>query len=150
LKEWFGNKNPQLLKAGGTLAVSLAERNEIEIYQNMDNDKELQAHFDRNEKMWTIWQEYGVDSETDLTINFHFYATKKKNMEFLCGELESDNIEFDIKETKTLIFLKGWEITANIKKKWTLPELQGKTGNLFIMSKQTGVSLEGCGALMPK
>ncbi|ESU18635.1 hypothetical protein FCR2A7T_27410 [Flavobacterium cauense R2A-7] len=30
LTEWFGNKNPQLLKAGGTLYDILAERNEIE------------------------------------------------------------------------------------------------------------------------
>jgi len=114
------------------------------------NTKELQDHLNRNEKMWAIWKQYGVDSETELTINFHFYATKKENMELLCGELESENIQYDVKETKTLFFLKGWEINANIKKKWTLPELQGKTGNLFIMSKQTEVSLEGCGALMPK
>lgn len=126
---------------------SLTTNEKKEIVKN--NSSELQAHFDRNKKMWEIWQERGVNSETELTVNFHFYATKKKNMELLCAELKSDNIEFRVEETRTFIFLKGWKITADIKKKWTLPELQGKTGNLFIMSKQTGVSLEGCGAFMP-
>jgi hypothetical protein len=115
-----------------------------------NNNSELEGHFSRNEIMWKIWEERGVDSETELIVNFHFYAGKKKNMELLCVELEKDHIDFKVRETRTLIFLRGWEITADIKNKWTLPELQGKTGNLFIMSKQTGVSLEGCGALMPK
>lgn len=114
-----------------------------------NNNKELQGHFSRNESMWKIWEEHGINSETDFIVNFHFYSANKRNMESLCSELKSDEIEFKVKETKTLLFLKGWEITADIQKKWTLPELQGKTGNLFIMSKQTGVSLEGCGALMP-
>lgn len=126
---------------------SLTTNENKEIVKN--NSSELQAHFDRNEKMWAIWQERGVNSETELTVNFHFYAAKKKNMELLCAELKSDNIEFRVEETRTLVFLKGWKITADIKRKWTLPELQGKTGNLFILSKQTGVSLEGCGAFMP-
>ncbi len=38
LTEWFGNKNPQLLKAGGTLAVSLAERKKKEIILKKNND----------------------------------------------------------------------------------------------------------------
>jgi hypothetical protein len=116
----------------------------------MGNSTELEGHFRRNESMWKIWQEHGVNPETELTINFHFYSAKKENMELLCDELKFDNIDFEVTQTRTFIFLKGWEITANIQKKWTLPELQGKTGNLFIMSKQTGVSLEGCGALMPE
>ena len=115
-----------------------------------NNSSELQGHFNRNESMWKIWQEYITDPEAEFTVNFVFYSSKKKNMELLCNQLKSDSIDFKVRETKMLFFLRGWEITADIKKKWTLVELQGKTGNLFIMSKQTGVSLEGCGALMPK
>jgi len=113
------------------------------------NSTEMQGHIDRNESMWNIWKEHGVNSETELTVNFHFYSANKQKMELLCEELKSENIKFEVKEARTLIFFKGYEITADITKKWSLPELQGKTGNLYILSKQVGVSLDGCGAKMP-
>lgn len=115
-----------------------------------NNNSEMQGHMTRNESMWNIWKEHGVNSETELTVNFHFYSASKQKMELLCEVLQSENIVFDVKVTRTLIFLKGWEISADITKKWTLPELQAQTGNFYIMSKQVGVSLEGCGAKMPK
>ena len=114
-----------------------------------ENNSEMQGHLDRNESMWKIWEEHGVNSETELTVNFHFYSANKQKTELLCEILKSENIKFEVKQTRTLIFLKGWEITADITKKWNLPELQGKTGNLYILSKQVGVSLDGCGAKMP-
>lgn len=114
------------------------------------NNSEMQGHIDRNESMWKIWEEHGVTSETELTVNFHFYSANKLKTELLCEELKSENIKFEVKQTRTLIFLKGWEITADITKKWSLPELQGKTGNLYVLSKQVGVAFDGCGAIMPK
>ncbi|MBS7230201.1 ribonuclease E inhibitor RraB [Flavobacterium psychroterrae] len=111
---------------------------------------ELLQHFDRNEKMWEIWEQKGVNSETELTVNFHFYAVKKDRMQLLTQELESDEIVFRVKETRTLLFFKGWQIEADIKQKWDLILLQAKMGRMFLMAEQTGVSLEGCGAVMPK
>ncbi|WP_452227579.1 ribonuclease E inhibitor RraB [Lacinutrix sp. MEBiC02404] len=115
----------------------------------MNNQSELNAHFERNEKMWQIWEENGIDSETELVVNFHFYSTRKRNTELLCKILSDENTPYKIEKTRTLIFLKGWNIEVDIKKKWTLTELQGKTGNMFLLAEQTGVSLEGCGAFMP-
>ena len=115
----------------------------------MTTKTELEAHFKRNEHMWQIWKEKGVNSETELTVNFHFYSARKENTELLCSVLLDEDIPHRIEKTRTLIFLKGWKIEADIKKKWTLDELQGKTGNMFILAQQLGVSLEGCGALMP-
>ncbi|WP_440122202.1 hypothetical protein [Tenacibaculum sp. Ill] len=116
----------------------------------MSNKHELNAHFERNEKMWQIWEENGIDSQTELVVNFHFYSTCKENTELLSKVLSDESIPHRIEKTRTLIFLKGWNIEADIKKKWTLTELQGKTGNMFILAKQTGVSLEGCGAFIPE
>ncbi len=115
----------------------------------MNNRSELNAHFERNEKMWQIWEESGINSETELVVNFHFYSTRKRNTELLCKILSEENIPHRTEKTRTLIFLKGWNIEADIKKKWTLAELQGKAGNMFLLAEQTGVSLEGCGAFMP-
>lgn len=114
-----------------------------------DKNSELQKHFDRNEKMWQIWEESGVTSETELTVNFHFYAGKKIAMQSIRQELEADDLVFRMKETRTLLFLKGWEIEVDIKQKWSLPLLQAKTGSMYMMAAQTGTSLEGCGAFMP-
>src|SRR5688500_18925226 len=114
-----------------------------------NNQKELEGHFKSNESMLKPWVEHGDNSETDLTVDLHFYASKKQHMENLCRELEVDDLTYRVKQTKTLLFLKGWEIETSIAQKWTLPLLQAKTGRMFLMSKQTGASLEGCGALLP-
>lgn len=113
------------------------------------NSAELNAHFSRNEKMWESFKERGIKEETEFTILFHFYASRKENMLHLCQELTASDISFDKKETRTFIFLKGWKVDAKIKQSWSLPKLQGKTGNMFLLSQQTGVSLEGCGAFLP-
>lgn len=99
--------------------------------------------------MWQIWEENGIDLETQFVVHFHFYATQKGNTELLCKILSNENIPHRIKKVKTLIFLKGWRIEADINKKWTLAQLQEKTTNLFLLAEQTRVSLEGCGTLIP-
>ena len=115
----------------------------------MSNQKELEKHFERNEKMWKIWEQRGVNSETNLRVFFHFYATNKEDLNSLCQELEEYNIVYKKKEVRTFIFFKGWKVDAEITQKWSLPLLQGKMGRFFLMAQQTGVSLEGCGAIMP-
>jgi len=116
----------------------------------MIDEEELIAHLKRNEMMWQIWNENGLDSGTEFIVNFQFYSTKKKFTELLTHELSNNNIEHRISNTKTLLFLKGWNIEADIKSYWTLEELQEKTQKMFLMSQETGTSLEGCGAFIPK
>ncbi|OEK07616.1 hypothetical protein A8C32_17625 [Flavivirga aquatica] len=115
----------------------------------MSNEKELESHFKYNENMWRTWKTRGVNEDTDLKVIFNFYASKKKYMELLREELSQSNIPFKITPKRTFLILKGWEVTANVTKKWTLEELQGKTGYMYLLSKQTGVYYEGCGAFMP-
>ena len=73
----------------------------------MSNQKELEKHFERNEKMWKIWEQRGVNSETNLRVFFHFYATNKEDLNSLCQELEEDNIVYQKKEVRTFIFFNG-------------------------------------------
>ena len=113
-----------------------------------NNQVEMQGHLDRNEKVWEIWEQHGVNPSTKLTVNFHFYASNKQNMDLLCKELADADIIYRVTQTRTLIFLKGWKIEADITQTWTLAELQGKTGYMFVLSKQVGVTLEGLGALI--
>ncbi len=115
----------------------------------MDNKKELAAHFERNEKMWHVWEERGIKTNEEFIVNFHFYSARKQNTELLCKELTDENLEYRVKTTRTLWIFRGWMIEVDIKKQWSLEALQGKTANMFMLSLQTGVSLEGCGAFMP-
>ncbi len=82
----------------------------------MDNKAELNAHFKRNEEMWKIWEQNGITPETELTVNFHFYSTKKNRTEMICQLLKEEKIPFKVKQTKTMIFFKGWEINVDITK----------------------------------
>jgi hypothetical protein len=117
----------------------------------METNKErLEAHFKRNEFMWNLWVKNGVTADTELTVNFQFYASNKKNMENLTLKLENDGLKYNVRQTKTMLFLKGWEIDTQVKQKWTLGLLQAKTNRMFLMAVQVGVSLDGCGALLPK
>lgn len=116
----------------------------------MDNKSELEGHFKRNESMWNLWVERGLNTDSEFIVNFHFYSARKENMEILCKVLDEEKIPYRVKKTRTMIFFKGWKIEADINKKWTIEELQGKTGNMFILAEQTGVSLEGCGAIVPQ
>ena len=90
----------------------------------MENNAELNAFFKRNEHMWQIWQQDGINSETEFIVNFQFYAPKEADMKLLCKKLTTRSIPNKIKETRTLIFIKGWKVEADISKKWTLAELQ--------------------------
>ena len=116
----------------------------------MNNNSELNAHLKRNENMWQIWVQNGIDPTTEFIVNFHFYTPKKENMELLCKKLTNQNTPFNVKQTRTLIFMKGWKIEAEILKKWALAELQLKTRAIVFLSQQAGVSFEGCSVLMPK
>ncbi|MCP4131798.1 MAG: hypothetical protein GY754_12535 [bacterium] len=115
-----------------------------------NNKNEMHGHLNRNKEMWKDWEKHGVTPDIELTVNFHFYAASSELNERLCKILTEENIPFRVKKTRTLLFLKGWEIEADITQKWTFAELQGKAGNMFLLSKQTGVCFEGCGAFMPE
>ncbi len=118
--------------------------------KNLDDAPELKSHLERNIGVWKSWKQHGITEETELTVLFHFYASKKNYMEILCSELRKKNIPFEVEQTRTLIFLKGWKINAKITTTWTLSEFQEKTRDMFILSRQTDTALEGCGAYMPK
>ncbi len=103
-----------------------------------NNKNEMHGHLIRNKEMWKDWEKHGVTPDIELTVNFHFYAASSESNERLCKILTEENIPFRVKKTRTLLFLKGWEIEADITQKWTFAELQGKVKQeicLFCRSK---------------
>jgi hypothetical protein len=43
----------------------------------------MQGHLDRNKKMRKLWDKYGINPDTELTVNFHFYAPYSASLERL-------------------------------------------------------------------
>ena len=112
-------------------------------------DEKLTKFLELNKETWKVWEANGVSSETELTVDFNFYASSEGAYKALSAELKDSGISYREKTTRTLFILKGWEITASITQKWSLATIQGKTGYMYILSKQTNTVYEGLGALMP-
>jgi hypothetical protein len=118
-------------------------------YKMNKPDKELTKFLELNKEIWKIWEANGVSSETVLTVDFNFYASSEGACKALSAELKDSGISYKEKATRTLLILKGWQITASITQQWSFATLQGKTGYMYILSKQTNTVYEGLGALMP-
>jgi hypothetical protein len=122
---------------------------ELRVAADTETHPELAAHLQRNELMWDVWIQAGVTETTSLPVDFHFYATKQPAAESLRRGLEQMGMAVALKSTRTLLFLKGWELTATETARWTLRKLQARTRDVFELASSLDVSLEGIGAAMP-
>ena len=112
-------------------------------------DKQLAGHLHRNEAMWKVWQERGVTAETEIAVDFHFYATKKPYIKRLVESLHRTGFEISVNITRTMLLFRAWEIEATESGRWTLEGLQQRTSELYGVAVKCGCSLEGLGAMMP-
>ena len=76
-------------------------------------------------------------------MGFNFYASSESARKALCAELKDAEILYTEKHIRTLLIFKGWQVTASIAQKWSLVTLQGKTGYMYVLSKQTDTLYEG-------
>ena len=111
---------------------------------------DLEGHLTRNGLLWERWVDYGVTDQTVLAVEFHFYATRESSARRLCELLGEAGYEVTRRATRTLLFFKGFDITATERGRWTLERLQARTRQLHELGEQVGVALEGCGAEMPE
>ncbi len=111
-------------------------------------DQELVDHLNRNKEVWILWKENGVNEETTLTVNFHYYATSQDSADALTNAFKEAKLEYRINITKTLFILKGWEIEADVTRTWTLNTLQEVTEMMYKLATDSKNSLEGLGALL--
>jgi hypothetical protein len=108
----------------------------------------LQGHLARNEQMWAVWSKMGVTEQTCLHVDFQFRSAQKQSTERLAEALQAKGFTVSAQPKRTLLFLKGWDITASESAWWTLERLQWRTQELYQLAESVDVGLEGVGALV--
>lgn len=84
-----------------------------------------------------------------FVVDFHFYVPRKDTATALEKTLEAAGFRVTTNAKRTLLFWKGWEITASAKHEWTLEYLNDRTREFCQQADSCGFSFEGLGALMP-
>jgi hypothetical protein len=108
----------------------------------------LQGHLARNEQMWAVWSKMGISEQTCLRVDFQFYSAQKQSTERLTETLQAKQFAVSAQPKRTLLFLKGWDITASESAWWTLERLQWQTRELYQLAERLDIGLEGVGALI--
>jgi hypothetical protein len=111
--------------------------------------EDLEGHLRRNALLWENWLSHGITEGMTFVVDFHFYATKEQIAQNLVTSLEAAGFIVEQTMTRTLIFLRGWEIEASEKSEWTLEYLNERTREFCRLADSSGFSFEGLGAEMP-
>ena len=109
----------------------------------------LLVHLKDNQQIWKAWKEKGITDQQKWEVWFNFYCTKSKYKEMLISGLEEDEVEYEIKKTRMLLFWTGYHVIAKITQPWDIAHLDGKTGRMFVLAESCGCLYEGCGAIVP-
>lgn len=99
--------------------------------------------------LWKFWESKGINTEADISILFKFYSAFDKESSVFAKELETRGYQVTRKGKRTLIFLKGFEITAERTKIWTQNELESAITELELLGQQNSTILEGYFAADP-
>ena len=110
---------------------------------------ELDDELARNEDLWRMWQADGVTEDTILAVDFFFYATSKSAAQDLAEALRKAGRKVEVRTTRTLVFFRGWEITAVEEGMWSLAKLQDRSRTYCRVAELLRVTYDGCGAMMP-
>lgn len=114
-----------------------------------DDTKELTGHLMRNAAMWQQWQKHGFKEDAKTTVNFHFLCKSKSSLDELLSQLDAVGLVYRVRQTRSFLIRKRWEIEADITQPWSFDDLQAKTAMMIGLAKKSRCSLEGCGAFIP-
>ena len=100
--------------------------------------------------LWRMWREDGVTETTPLAVDVFFYATNETAAEQIAAGLRRWGLsKVEIKTTRTLLILKGWEITGVEEGTWSLEKLQDRSKRYVRLAEIWSATYDGCGAEMP-
>ena len=97
-------------------------------------------------QVWSTWINNGVDTTKEFSIDFDFYSSRDIESKIFSDTLEAQGFIVNIKSTRTMLILKGWEIRATFNDYWTLDKLESRIIEMGILSNKHNVLLEGYGA----
>ena len=99
--------------------------------------------------LWRMWREEGVTESTPLAVDVFFYATNSEVAQQIAGALRQWGLtKVEVKATRTLWILKGWEITGVEDGTWSLEKLRDRSRRYVRLAEIWNVSYDGSGALI--
>jgi hypothetical protein len=110
----------------------------------------LEDELAKDKSLWRRWREEGVTETTTLAVDVFFYATNKDAAEQIAESLRKwglNNVE--IRSSRTLLVLRGWDISGVEVGTWSLEKLQDRSRRYIRLAEIWSVAYEGCGAEMP-
>jgi hypothetical protein len=103
----------------------------------------------KDESLWRMWREDGVTETTPLAVDFYFYAVKKDAAEQIADFLRKCGLtKVEVKSTRTLLILRGWEISGVEEGTWSLEKLQDRSRRYVRLAEIWSATFDGCGALI--
>ena len=98
---------------------------------------------------WDFWNNNGIDTAKEISILFTFYSAVDKASSNFIQDLEKKGYKTEKKSKRTLLIFKGYEITAEKTKVWTMDELKNALIEIEASANQNSTILEGYFAADP-
>jgi hypothetical protein len=109
----------------------------------------LEQHLEMDESLWRMWREDGVTEHTPLAVDVSFYATRKESADQIAEGLRCWGLsKVQVRSTRTIWILKGWQITGVDEGTWSLQKLQDRSKRYVRLAEIWNATYEGCGALI--
>jgi len=104
----------------------------------------------QNEATWDELEKSGLKTGAPFGIEFRLHATKQEAADQILPILQAHGMKIEVKQTRVLMLLKSWSITATEEAQWTLERLQQRTKEIFVEGEKSGAQLNGLGILLPE
>ncbi len=109
----------------------------------------LEDELAKDENLWRMWREEGVTEDTPLAVDVFFYATKRDFAEQIAQGLRMWGLtKVEVRATRTLWLLKGWEVTGVEDGTWSVEKLHDRSRRYVRLAEIWSASYDGCGALI--
>jgi hypothetical protein len=110
----------------------------------------LEDELAKDERLWQRWCEEGVTERTTLAADVFFYSSSKEVAEqIVYGFRRWGLTKVEIKPTRTLWIVKGWDITGVETGTWSVQKMQDRSRRYVRLAEIWSATYEGCGAEMP-
>jgi hypothetical protein len=111
----------------------------------------LEDELAKDKSLWRRWRVEGVTETTALAVDVFFYATNKYSAEQIADGLRKWGLsKVKIRSTRTLLVLRGWDISGVELGTWSLEKLQDRSRRYVRLAEIWSAAYEGCGAEMPE
>jgi len=109
----------------------------------------LSDYLAQNEVIWRELEKSGINTGAPFGVEFRLHATKQAASDQILPALQAHGMKVEVQQTKVLMFLKSWKITATEKAQWTLETLKQRTKEVYDEAERAGVEFTGMGILLP-